>query len=84
MPPVSQPPQHGDQAPNANAAYLAALNLMGPGTPSPLHGAAPTTGPQPVPLSNDAGPLGTAPSNARALGYPDEGQVGYGARLPHV
>jgi hypothetical protein len=76
VPPVSQPPRT-DGAPasdngNANAAYLAALGLMG-------GSAAPTTGPQPVPLTSDGGPLGTAPSTARALDLTPDGHGDFGA-----
>lgn len=70
---------------SANAAYLAALNLMGSGgSASPQHGPAPVTGPQPVPLPTDGGPLGSAPSNARMLGYPNETQGDYGAHVPRI
>ena len=55
-------------------AYLAALGLMGGGGDS----AAPTTGPQPVPLTNDGGPLGTAPSTARALDLTPDGHGEFG------
>ncbi|WP_284300970.1 hypothetical protein [Homoserinibacter gongjuensis] len=41
--------------------------------------AAPTTGPQPVPLTSDGGPLGTAPSTARALDLTPDGHGDFGA-----
>jgi len=74
---VSQPPRADETTtqPNANAAYLAALGLMG------SDGASTATGPQPVPLPSEGGPLGGAPANARVLGYP-EGQGDYGVTTP--
>jgi hypothetical protein len=83
VPPVSQPPRTADSAPdgaNANAAYLAALGLMGGGNDS----AAPSTGPQPIPLPTDGGPLGTAPSNARALDLTPDGHGEFGAPVHRV
>ena len=67
---------------SANAAYLAALNLMGPGGTASAQG--PATGPQPVPLPSDGGPLGSSPSNARVLGYPNETLGDYGTHVPRT
>jgi hypothetical protein len=79
VPPVSQPPRSDDASASANgagtnAAYLAGLGLMSSG-----NSAAPTTGPQPVPLTSDGGPLGTAPSTARALDLTPVGHGDFGA-----
>src|SRR5690606_3265558 len=80
VPPVSQPPRTDDASASnggsgTNAAYLAALGLMSGDGGS----AAPTTGPQPVPLPSDGGPLGTAPSTARALDLAPDGHGDFGA-----
>ncbi|TPX03978.1 hypothetical protein FJ656_14265 [Schumannella luteola] len=64
---MSQPsPPSGES--DANAAYLAAFRLGATASPAPaVDSTAPATGPQPVPLPSDGGPLGTAPSSAMAL-----------------
>jgi len=69
VPSVSQlPPTTSAGSGEANAAYLAAFGLSAPGSPAGrTDSVAPSTGPQPVPLPTDGGPLGTAPSTARAL-----------------
>jgi hypothetical protein len=87
VPPVSQPPRSGEAASDggagANAAYLAALGLMSPGGAS-HDSAAPTTGPQPVPLPSDGGPLGTAPATARALDLTPDGHGDLGAPVHRI
>jgi hypothetical protein len=88
VPPVSQPPRSGESASDggagANAAYLAALGLMSPGGSASHDSAAPTTGPQPVPLPSDGGPLGTAPATARALDLTPDGHGDLGAPVHRI
>ncbi|RQP10221.1 MAG: hypothetical protein EAS51_09410, partial [Microbacteriaceae bacterium] len=62
VPSVSQLPPNSPAGPaDGNSAHLASLGFTSQSE------TAPRTGPQPVPLHNDGGPLGTAPSTARSL-----------------